>query len=675
MHACMVRLTEICVHVAHRQAVVAMQAAPTSADDRESERESARALHNAGATRVSAALGDRVREWALVAFVDRMHALWADEISNRLESMRPRWFDGVGDGSSSRPGEVVAAEVSRQLRPHGIIVTATHPSAQQTSPWELTGPRFYASLVEAARGPEGCCTDGHAPRPPAELIALLWSTREDASRPWVSELGWTHVPPASHPQLVHADIVNDGCWRDGRAWGHSRYTHLVWKADGSGCTTEIVPGAFTNGSCEEGHFDRLTMLGGRCLVLDSEVLHRGGNTFEQTGWTSSCTVQLCATSAMPALRRMTDPALLPYMLPIEPSEVGTPPPPLRDVDGANEPSDGRALSDAVTGSPHKRLRVGPDLVGAEAWQSEERADAAFASVVAADVHRRLNRDGWYELELGLPQAWAEWPVVAFVESCHAKWAELVEKELTEALKNEQRNGARARPGEAAAQAVSRRLATLGVAVYVPPPCVSDDPPYGISGPRFYVSVTAAAAAAFGGYECVPSLPHSLRDAIWPHGEDQRGVGRIRGLGWALAPCGSDPQELHADLWGHTPKLDRVRFPHLIWKRDRTQCTTEVVRGGFTRGVVATHHYASLVTASAPAILVDAEALHRGGRTPPHAAPMTPGDESSKGWVSSCSVEMCSSAGWRAWLEGTGGTEADPNDPEYRMLSILQPLGS
>ena len=234
--------------------LVAMQAAPTSADDRdgaadsdresacesacESEYDSARALHHGGATRLSEALGERVREWALVAFVDRMHAIWADEIAHRLEEMRPRWFDGVSDDCNAcRPGELVAAQLSRSLRPHGIHVTATHPSAQPHSPWELTGPRFYASLVEAARGPTGCCTAGHAPRPPSALAALLWSTREEASRPWVSELGWTHVPPASHPQQVHgmrtahAGRANRGGASCG-ATAHSRpHTHTHTERD------------------------------------------------------------------------------------------------------------------------------------------------------------------------------------------------------------------------------------------------------------------------------------------------------------------------------------------------------------------------------------------------------------------------------------------------------------
>ena len=35
----------------------------------------------------------------------------------------------------------------------------------------------------------------------------------------------------------------------------------------------------------------------------------------------------------------------------------------------------------------------------------------------------------------------------------------------------------------------------------------------------------------------------------------------------------------------------------------------------------------------------------------------------------CSVELCSSAGWEAWLARTGGTSADPADEAFQMLSI------
>lgn len=82
-----------------------------------------------------------------------------------------------------------------------------------------------------------------------------------------------------------------------------------------------------------------------------------------------------------------------------------------------------------------------------------------------------------------------------------------------------------------------------------------------------------------------------------------------------------------------------------------------------------------MTLQAPAALFDSEILHRGAPTPPLAAADGVSARDGvvaplgAGWVSSCSVELCSAAGWEAWLVGTGGTTADPHDEAYRMLPI------
>ena len=154
---------------------------------------------------------------------------------------------------------------------------------------------------------------------------------------------------------------------------------------------------------------------------------------------------------------------------------------------------------------------------------------------------------------------------------------------------------------------------------------------------------------------------SLFESLWPHTCDKQGDARARGLGWALCPAGAEPQKLHADLWGWQPKLELVRFPHILWKRGgEAQCTTQVVPRGFTCGCVDWESYESLVTVRSGVVLVDSEVLHRGGPT-----------KGASGWVSTCSIELCSASGWEAWLEGTGGTSADPDDPEYAMLPIAR----
>lgn len=111
---------------------------------------------------------------------------------------------------------------------------------------------------------------------------------------------------------------------------------------------------------------------------------------------------------------------------------------------------------------------------------------------------------------------------------------------------------------------------------------------------------------------------------------------------------------------------------MLWKRGgEARCTTQIVPRGFSSGAVRAADYGRLKQVRAPAIVYDSEALHRGGPTPPAPAAASNGVDSdpAAGWVSSCSIELCSAAGWRAWARGTGGTTADPDDEEYRMLKV------
>ena len=660
-----------------------------------SEEDNTVSLNHEGFTRLSCAVSNSLRaEWPVMSFIEEMHDLWNDAIIEHLDELRDRWFEGVEE-RGLRPGAVVAREVSSLLKPHGIYISATHPSTQEECPWDVSGPRFYASLIKAARSPSGCCVRGHAPRPPAALSELVWSNADDATSPRITEVGWTLVPPRSDPQMMHQDIVNQGNPRNDRTLGRSRYTHMLWKAsaDLGDCTTQLVRGGFDrDGQSEESLYTQLGPVGGACLVLDSEVLHRGAGTLAKTTWTSTCTVQLCSTPGWAALEYLVDPKSLQYTLPVAAVDVDCG---AGDEGGAG--GEGGAAGEVgevgeivVAGptTPRKRRRddafsvevaaTDPSDSGTDAGEplsplAQELSTVVLLTHEPAAIHAALSRRGFFELHEGLPAAWSSWGVLAFVERCHARWAALVERELTDALNNNPRGKeASSRPGEAAASIASGRLAKHGIAVYVPPPSQSDDPPYGITGPRFYVSITAAAATHFGGFDEMPPMPPSLRRSLWPHADDRHGAARIRGLGWALSPRDADPQALHADLWGRSAKIDRVRFPHLLWKRDRSQvCTTEVVAEGFTNGRVRAQDYRRLAKARANTILVDSEALHRGGSTRGVGGTAAAPDGSTTGWVSSCSVELCSASGWKAWLEGTDGTVADPNDPAYRMLTIRE----
>jgi hypothetical protein len=111
----------------------------------------------------------------------------------------------------------------------------------------------------------------------------------------------------------------------------------------------------------------------------------------------------------------------------------------------------------------------------------------------------------------------------------------------------------------------------------------------------------------------------------------------------------------------------VRFPHLLWKRNRDQlCTTEIVPGGFTLGQVQETCYSNVIQVSANAIVVDSEVLHRGAATKP-SLPSSP----SCDWASTLSLELCTPSGWVAWKSDTGGTVFSDDD-EWRMLEICSP---
>ena len=598
------------------------------------------AMRDADATRLHAdgclPLSERP-DWALCDFAEHMKAEWHDFIVDWLEKRRAEWFGGDGGmHGADRPGARVAELLSRELRAHGIFISATHASIDDDT-WAQSGPRFYASIIRAARAPGGCCdASGRAPRPPPALERTLWPDAAEAAAPHVTELGWTLVPPNSPPQEVHADIsgayAGDGMER--KATG--RFHHIAWKpaATGGTPTTEVVAGAFTEGEVVDEDYAALYQpaveCGAPCLIIDSECLHRGAAYNGGGAWGATCTVQLSSTSGWPALhsggrccaelRELTFP-----IVPAAPPQEATPPP-------------------QATPPPKEALK--------------RRAPADGVDGLAG----RLRRRGFAELPDGLPAAWRDWALIGFVEEKHAAWADAVVEELAALRELWPAAYEGARPGERAAAAATQRLRQRGidVDVYTPQPSQADAPPFLETGPRFYVSLTAAARAHFGAGG-VPAMPAALRSALWPADAAERdGVHRARGIGWTLAPPHSDPQTLHADLWATPPAEGGAaapRFVHVLWKRGDDACTTEFVPGGFTRGDVDDDHYGRVARADgARALVGNGEVLHRGAAT-------------GGAWASTLSIELCSPAGWRAWERGTGGTYAAVDDPEYAMLVL------
>lgn len=278
---------------------------------------------------------------------------------------------------------------------------------------------------------------------------------------------------------------------------------------------------------------------------------------------------------------------------------------------------------------------------------------ASGSKDAVSILEQLQNRGFVKFPSGVP--W-EWELVKFVEELHACYHEEIERRLVALQGQWAENDVGWRLGSSAAQKVSAEMESSGIAVYTPPVSQGDAAPYSSTGPRFYVSVTAAAWQRWP--EGAPPPCEGLARILWPHscdGElaDGEWPNMIRGLGWALAPPRSDPQTLHADIWGDRPRPGRVRFHHILWKRlPGENCTTQLVPGGFTDGRTDPEVYAKLESASAPCLLYDNEVLHRGAAN------------TSDRWVSTCSIELCTRTGFNeVWK---GGSE---DDGIYKMLPI------
>ncbi|CAJ1336818.1 unnamed protein product [Effrenium voratum] len=247
--------------------------------------------------------------WEVFSMVEGYHRRLSAQVVSLLEAKKP-WKD-----EDQRPGTAAAWEVSREME-GGVYVSAVHPSVNDQC--EETGPRFYVSIIEAAirRGP--------APRLPPALEELVWPRLKDRREPWITELGWTLVPPGSDPQTLHVDILasEEEPPRPRRSVG--RFHHLLWKCDGGPCTTKVVCTGFTEGTVEDWHYEVQRQVRSPKLILDSEMLHCGASTPKR--WTSTLTVQLCSTSGWRALHcagRASQDALW-YVWPMEAQVKGTP---------------------------------------------------------------------------------------------------------------------------------------------------------------------------------------------------------------------------------------------------------------------------------------------------------------------------------------------------------------
>jgi hypothetical protein len=301
----------------------------------------------------------------LVERAHRLHAATIIELLEARLAPMEEDSDHMFGGRPGREVARQVTDDLKERGIDGINVTATHPSMDEAT-WSDTGARFYVSIVEGILYNSlhesivagGVGTVPLPPCPPT-LADILWPFEEDRHNVGpaegsarVTELGWTCVPPGSDPQALHADIVAEEDPLDSPRWvGRGRYQHLIWKefrCDGEGegagagggcggggegegkegkekgegegeekgggagkvraatapnCTTNIVPGGFTEGASRAIHYKRIVIGRARALLFDSEMLHRGGSTREKTEWTTSCTVQICSRSGWPSLGR------------------------------------------------------------------------------------------------------------------------------------------------------------------------------------------------------------------------------------------------------------------------------------------------------------------------------------------------------------------------------------
>lgn len=255
----------------------------------------------------------KLPDWDVFDMVEGYYAKYNDRVQFLLERERPRWFEDVEE-RDVRPGYVVARELSRRFEEKGIFISAVHPSVadDEAKDYPSTGPRFYVSVMPAAmkRGP--------APPLPKDAACLLWPDEEDRIKPYITEVGWTMVPPDSDAQAMHADITSyDEEITDPRKEGHGRFHHFIWKPDRtSNCTTGVVSNAFTNGKLKNWMYDNIHRVSSPTVVLDSEMCHCGGPTGPGK-WTASCTVQLCSSTGWKPLQTRASKNLLQYTCPID----------------------------------------------------------------------------------------------------------------------------------------------------------------------------------------------------------------------------------------------------------------------------------------------------------------------------------------------------------------------
>merc|ERR1719215_182235 len=257
-------------------------------------------------------------QWELRGFVERLHRRYNTRMIRMLEDLRTEWMEADDQDSmpgSSRPGAKAARYVNEELKGSGVFLYAAHPSqSDDADDYQYAGPRWYVTCSEAVM--KHYRKRGVAPPPPGIAQDILWPLAEDRRRPWLTEVGWTLVPENSEPQVMHADICHDSS-EGAREPGHGRYHHFAWKMDaGKMCSTNVVSGAFTEGTANWDHYAKWEIAQAPAIIFDSEMLHRGGRTLPGVGWTTTLTLQVCSGAGWERLKERVSSNLMWYTQPM-----------------------------------------------------------------------------------------------------------------------------------------------------------------------------------------------------------------------------------------------------------------------------------------------------------------------------------------------------------------------
>jgi hypothetical protein len=230
--------------------------------------------------------------WGLFAFVEDYHSRYHSRIVSMFEAYlaNDEWASSLVYGTSDYDWQAwdrVVKLVNDALWEDGIRVFMSNLESTKIIDGYpvVTGPRFYISVDPAFRKINGDVV----PAMPADLCQVLFGsdkTFDKQVQAYLHNAGWTLVPPASDPQIIHQDYPITGM------------SHIVWKTGGAKCTTEVVEGVFSrqhlDTMIEHAGWEEDSLVSaakGSVVVFRSNLAHRGART-TGVGWSSTLSMEI-----------------------------------------------------------------------------------------------------------------------------------------------------------------------------------------------------------------------------------------------------------------------------------------------------------------------------------------------------------------------------------------------